>query len=695
MSRGFLQSVVWFVVSAAAWGAEPTRPTVDRDGKPPVLVAKEYGTKQDPYYLCGETTALEFSPDGILLAAAQMNWNPDAEFPIGSQSPGTSICVWNVPEGKLAHTLTNLPRDRYLATGIRFTPKGDAIAVACDDWIDVLDIHNGKRLHQWRSKTNRRITVLAYSPDGKILVSGSESGCTEFWEAASGKLKEQRRERICAAAYSADGGLLVARGRFGDVYVWEMKEGQELHRFNGSAFALLPDGKRIAVATGSGIEIYHLKSGLPMASDDVLLDLRGSTITTADGRYVLTYDKGQIGVTDVATGDRALCREEWNLSAAALGHDGDILRPPELLGLRLAAAVSPDGSLLAVGDGGKTRLWDMKQGMALSALSSGRGNGRLLALSPDGRRFLAGDPDAVRILDTATRKEAVRLEGAHSRTRTARWAPENTFVFSADGRRVAGVAGRDEGIRLWDAESGKQLRTFPEPFQEPFVEAVTFHAGGKHLVGATREGRLAVWNIESGRWFDPEWQPHGGRARCVDLLPDGRTALIGLPPDWTEWPARDPATGAIRRDAGPLILRDTLTGNDLGQIHDRSRRVEDPIGFSADGRMIVTAGRGGAVAVYDARSGKGLKLFVVEGGRNLETAALSADGDLLAVRESRDIKIVRTKDGTTLCRMRSDARPQRLRFTPDGKRLLGWSASGMIVHWDFEGVLAAEKRPKQ
>jgi RNA polymerase sigma factor (sigma-70 family) len=195
-----------------------------------------------------------FSPDGRLLATATMAQNP-------------AIQIWDFATGR---ELRRLLGHRATIFRLVFSPDGKTLASGGIGFLPGLsfegepfektplrlwDVASGRRRFEF-GDANDSVRALAFTPDGKTLVSGfdparkdSNGAPIRLWETATGKERARltgHQRRIWSVAVSPDGRLLASGSEDGTTRLWDLHAGKEIRRLEGHR------GWVTAVAFGQG-----------------------------------------------------------------------------------------------------------------------------------------------------------------------------------------------------------------------------------------------------------------------------------------------------------------------------------------------------------------------------------------------------------------------------------------------------------
>src|SRR5262249_33076415 len=104
------------------------------------------------------------------------------------------------------------------------------------------------------------VYAVAFSPDGRLVLTGGKGGTARFWEAATGKALGQPLENgdtVYAVAFSPDGRTVLTAGRDRTARLWDMATGQAAggplpHPDLVHAVAFSPDGGTILTGCEDG-----------------------------------------------------------------------------------------------------------------------------------------------------------------------------------------------------------------------------------------------------------------------------------------------------------------------------------------------------------------------------------------------------------------------------------------------------------
>jgi mono/diheme cytochrome c family protein len=238
-------------------------------------------------------------------------------------------------------------------------------------------------------------------------------------------------------------------------------------------------------------------------------------------------------------------------------------------------------------------------------------------------------------------------------------------VFHPDGLHAA-AGGDDRVLRLWDVQTGKELRQFRGHKDE--ITAVAFSPRGLWTVTGSRDRTVRLWDTETGDEL-AVWTGHTERVRCVAFSPDGWYVLSG-------------------GDDRTVRLWDQHTGKQLHSITHPAAVLA--VAWSPDGKWFVSGGADGIVRRWDAKSGKELNRFEGHQGP-VQAVAVARDGNaILSGGGDRTVRLWDIAKGSQLQVLKGHANSVvQVAFTSDGWfALSGASQYGQadpaVRQWDLQ-----------
>ncbi|HEY6968564.1 MAG TPA: MFS transporter [Candidatus Angelobacter sp.] len=313
-----LRSAGWDSINAVAYSPDG-RYLVD-GGHDFVLFDLANGSFRNLWGNAGPVYSVAFSHDGKYIAAGSSDsvgllevatgtpiktftghtdtvngvaFSPDGEI-IASGSGDKTIKLWNIKQGKEERTLMGHTGG---VSCIAFSPDGQFLASGSwDGTIKIWDVGTGvigRVIAEAAAKTipsppktltghSTDVKSVAYSPDGKYLVSGSLDSTVKLWEVATGVNRmtwNSPGNLVESVAFSPDGKYVAAAGGGPTIKLWEVASGQEVrtledidsylsaiwHKLMGNRrwvgpIAFSPDGNDLATGESKGVvNIWDLR----------------------------------------------------------------------------------------------------------------------------------------------------------------------------------------------------------------------------------------------------------------------------------------------------------------------------------------------------------------------------------------------------------------------------------------------------
>ena len=278
----------------------------------------------------------------------------------------------------------------------------------------------------------------------------------------------------------------------------------------------------------------------------------------------------------------------------------------------------------------------------------------------------------------------------------------NSVAFASDG--VVAAGGYANGsVRLWDANSGEELRTLSG--HRGSVLSVAFTAEGGCLASGGGDGSIRLWDVNSGAELRALTghegsvlsiaftAADGGRlasagddatVRLWDVNSGEELLVLAGHEDWVRSVAFAPDGGRLASgsDDGSVRVWDVNGGEELLVLGGHERWVRS-VAFAPDGGRLASGGDDGSIRLWDVNSGAELRALSGHQGAILSVAFTPDGGRLASAGEDQTVRLWDVSSGEELRTLRGRHGPVfDIAFTADGGRLASAGDDGSVRFWD-------------
>jgi len=530
--------------------------------------------------------------------------------------------------------------------------------------------------HRWG------VSSVVFSPDGKLLASGSGDYTVRIWQVDTGeciKILKGHTTNVDTIAFSPDGKFLIAGVRNGEIWIWNIENNKCLksfrpHRSYVTFVSFFPDGRFfVSGSRDKKIYIWDFRTGkcFKMFEEkdevySVMFSPNGKLLAWGSSDYT-------VKIWDI---------KKRNYIKSLKGHEAGVQ----------SIAFSPDGILLASGSNDNTiRIWDIEREKCLKVLEGHEGPIYSVAFSPDGRFLASGSEDCTVRIWKAGSWECIKTLKEHKRG-------IRSVAFSPDGKMLASGA-RDNIIYIWNIKIEKDFEEIEEDKtynfcissgmkffdskssttgqnqdikikkfkvlkgHEDWIFSVAFSSNGKFLASGSEDWTVRIWDIEKGE-IPKKIKEHEGSIYSVAFSLDNRLLASGS------------ADCTIR-------IWCIETGKLLKVFKEHEKSVYS-VAFSPDGRFLASGSADCTVRIWSVETGECLKILKEHEG-SVHSVAFSPDGKLLA-SGSGDTTVCIWEVETGKCLeivSEAESHVYSVAFSSDGKFLALGSKDKTIYIWDI------------
>ncbi|BAZ37549.1 WD-40 repeat protein [Calothrix sp. NIES-4101] len=619
-------------------------PMIDIEKKETIIRVIEgtRGKSEDEVgYVGGNAATLAVKVDKALLEGR----NFSAAMIKGADFSNVSLRDINLSEANL--TDSNFTKLLGAVFSVAFSPDGKLLVTGdSSNKVYLWNVASGKEILTCTGHTETA-NYVAFSPLGETFASGGGDATVRLWHVKSRKclkILQGHTSWILSIAFSPSGSILATAGNDNTIRLWDVNSGEclkVLQGHNGRVYSIVFSLSGEMLASGSEdrtVKLWDIHTG--QCSNT----LQGHTSWV---RSVAFSQSGQI----LASGGMEQTIKLWNINTGEClntlqGHTSELR----------SIAFSPTGQIIASGSADRTiRLWEADTGKCLNILAGHQHWINCINFSHDGKLLAsASDDKTVKLWDINNGECLKTLQGENDWVRSVALSPCNHIIATGNNEKI---------IKLWNIDTGKCLKVLKG--HSGSITSVAFSSKGTIIASTSdAESIVRLWNIETEQCIQ-RLQGHKDYVLSTAFNPDGEILASGSG-DTT------------------VKLWNIRTGQCLNTLYGHESMLLF-IAFAPNGTLLASGSSDHTIRLWNIETGQCFQ--ILQGHRNwILSLAFDSTGKILA-SSSRDRTIRLWNIETGECFQILHGHEDWVRsvsFSPCGKILASAGDDSIIRLWDVQ-----------
>ena len=527
----------------------------------------------------------------------------------------------------------------------KFSPTGKLLATAIENQIYLWELDNIRQLVQLDGHT-AWVRSLAFSPQGKILASGSRDRTIRIWNVESGECLQiltGHTSDVQSVAFSHDGNTLASGSNDKTIRLWNISTGQCLQVFRGHTnnltFVTFHPHKEILITASvdKTVRLWDIPTGECLQIFNIPMNWELAVALSHDGQTLVTGSDGNtVKFWDISSGKCIKTLPDYNsfVWTVTFSHD--------------------DKTIVTGSEDNTIKIWDIETGECLQTLHEHNQRVWLVDLHPDNQTLVSISEDqTIKLWDMRSQRCLKTLKGYSN------WIL--SLAFSPDAQTLASSS-QDQKIRLWDIKTGKCHSILQG--HDNLISSVTFapqHIKDCLLASGSDDNTIKLWN-DQGECLKT-LRGHEAWVYSVAFSPQGKILASG---------SRD----------NTVKLWDWRTGECLHTLVGHQNRVKS-VAFNPFSNILASASDDTTIKIWDVNNRTCLQTLVGHQDR-LDCVVFSPNANIIASAScDKTIKLWDVNTGECLHTLQAHThRIRMVAFSPDGQILASCSDDQTVKLWD-------------